>query len=271
MFSIEFLKEIRGAEIERIVQHFHSGARILEIGAGTGQQALELSNRGFNVEAIEIPDSLYAAARLFPIKDYDGLTIPFPNCSFDIVFSSNVLEHVSVLPQIHSEIARVLKPDGYAVHVLPTHAWRFWTTLSAFPVAIQYIRTLKSQVLPRRPLGRAELGRVRRVWREIRRHLMSPFRQGRHGERGDILSETWLFHPSWWRKNFAANGFLIDREFPMELFYTGNMVMGRRLNIRTRTRLAAYLGSACHLFVLRDAKAHLRPAKDLAVEKPVKE
>jgi len=253
MFSTEFLKDIRSWEIEEIVRNFHSGARILEIGAGTGQQALELSRRGFQVEAIEIPDSLYAQQRQFPIVDYDGRTIPFPDKSFDVVFSSNVLEHVPDLGQIHTEIARVLKPDGYAVHVLPTHSWRFWTTVSTFPVALQYARTLRGNLMPRRPLARAELGRLRSVWRQVGSYMLSPLRQRRHGERGNIISETWLFHPSWWRTNFAANGFTIVREAPVGLFYTGNMVLGRKLSIRARTRLASYLGSACELFVLKAA------------------
>jgi ubiquinone/menaquinone biosynthesis C-methylase UbiE len=139
VFSIEQLNTLRSAEIEKIVTHFRPvGARVLEVGAGTGQQALELQRRGFDVEAIEIPSSNYAQDRLFSITDFNGRHIPFPDASFDIVFSSNVLEHVPDLVQMHSEIRRVLRPSGYAVHVLPTHVWRFWTTLSAFPTSVQY-------------------------------------------------------------------------------------------------------------------------------------
>src|SRR4051812_49095426 len=94
MFTLEFLSDVRRWEAERIVRHFRPGARILDIGAGTGQQALEFSQRGFTVEAIDVPDSLYSGAHVFPVKQYDGLTLPFPDGSFDIVFSSSVLEHV---------------------------------------------------------------------------------------------------------------------------------------------------------------------------------
>ena len=126
MFSIEHLNVLRAAEIDKIVTHLRPpGARLLEIGAGTGRQAQALVERGFSVEAIEILESNYSGDRLFPITNYDGRHIPFPNQSFDIVFSSNVLEHVPDLVQMHSEIRRVLRSGGYAVHVLPTHAWRF--------------------------------------------------------------------------------------------------------------------------------------------------
>ena len=130
MFSLDHLDAIRGAELDTIASFFPVGARILEIGAGTGKQALELQRRGFEVTAIEVADSNYAAHRVFPIKDYDGRTIPLGDRSVDLVFSSNVLEHVEDLSRMHAEIRRVLAPGGACIHVLPTHTWRFWTTLT---------------------------------------------------------------------------------------------------------------------------------------------
>ena len=127
MFDIGHLNDLRAVEIEEIAKHFPVGARVLEIGAGTGKQALELKNRGFDVEAIEIASSHYSDDRIFPIVDFDGRHIPFPDASFDVAFSSNVLEHIPDLTQTHAEIARILKPTGYAVHVLPTHVWRCLT------------------------------------------------------------------------------------------------------------------------------------------------
>ena len=79
MLSLAHLDAIRGAEIDTIAAFIPAGARVLEIGAGTGQQALELQRRGFAVTAIEIADSNYAGDRVFPIEDYDGRTIPLPD------------------------------------------------------------------------------------------------------------------------------------------------------------------------------------------------
>ena len=78
MFSLKHLDTLRIAEIDKVLPFFPPGAQILEIGAGTGQQALELQRRGFDVTAIEIPDSNYAANRVYPIVDYDGRHIPLP-------------------------------------------------------------------------------------------------------------------------------------------------------------------------------------------------
>jgi len=242
MFSVELVNEIRALEINRVAAYLRPGARILELGAGSGRQAQELSKRGLHVEAIDIPSSLYAAERVFPVKDYDGKTIPFPDRSFDYVFSSNVLEHVGDLARIHAEIRRVLTPDGRAIHVLPTHCWRFWTMVSAFPAAFGGDNETEPSL--KVPASR-EL-----TWRQRARRFIAPLRQPRHGERGNVVSELWLFHPRWWRKNFAANGFVVARETSMGLFYTGYMVMGRKWSLRTRQTLARFLGSACHLFEL---------------------
>ncbi len=137
--SLAHIDAIRAAEIQRIVPFLKPDAHILEIGAGTGAQARELSRRGFQITAIDLPTSNYAADRVHPILDYDGRTIPLPDRSVDIVFSSNVLEHVPDLARIHAEIRRVLRPGGYCIHVLPTHAWRFWTIVTAGPDALLYL------------------------------------------------------------------------------------------------------------------------------------
>src|SRR5688500_20169884 len=97
MFSMDHLNEIRLIELQSVLPHLPEGGRILEIGAGTGRQALALSERGFEVSAIDIPASAYTEHRLFPVQDYDGKTIPFADGTFDVVYSSNTLEPVDDL------------------------------------------------------------------------------------------------------------------------------------------------------------------------------
>lgn len=250
MFSISHLNTLRKAEIERIATFFSPRARVLEIGAGTGEQALELKRRGFDIVAIEMANSNYTAERQFPIANYDGRHIPLPDASIDIVFSSNVLEHVPDLAQMHAEIRRVLKPSGYCIHVLPTHVWRLWQTLAGFPDAAVYAVSAMPQLIPRAMPGRAELRRWGCAWYRCLRYIAGHIVQRRHGERGNALSELWLFHPRWWRRNFAENGFAVVHDEPMGLFYTGNMLFGPHLSLAQRKRLAGELGSACHLFKL---------------------
>jgi hypothetical protein len=104
-----------------------------------------------------------------------------------------------------------------------------------------------------------ELQRLRRAWYQTARRVGGACLQRRHGERGNLLSELWLFHPSWWRNSFTANGFTVVHDEPMQLFYTGNMLLGPHLDRSRRTRLARWLGSACHLYKVTPA-----PSGDLA-------
>lgn len=250
MFNVEHLTRLRTHEMDVVVSHLRPGARVLEVGAGAGAQSLELMKRGFDVVALDVPDSNYRQDRLLEITEYDGRTIPFPDASFDVVFSSNVLEHISDLTQTHSEIRRILKPEGYAIHVLPTHVWRFWTTLSAFPSALQYTWELRKRLQFRIPRNESEWKHDAGTAWAFLREISFPLRQRRHGERGNLITEYWYFRPAWWRRNFAAHGFEVVDEHPMGLFYTGHMVR-TSLTLEQRARLAERYGSACHLFKLR--------------------
>ena len=250
MLDLSHLDMIRTAEIEMVMGFFTPGARILEVGAGTGSQALQLKKHGYDVVAIEMSNSIYAANRVFPITDYDGKHIPLPDASVDIVFSSNVLEHVPDLTQMHSEIHRVLKPDGWCVHVVPTHGWRVWTTISSYPEALVGLAVALPQLVPRKWSTRDELARLGAAWYRTARYVGGRLIPRRHGERGNAISEIWLFHPEWWRRNFRENGFTVVYDEPMGLFYTGNALFGIHLGLAYRANLARVFGSACHLFKL---------------------
>lgn len=235
MFSVEHLNDIRMLELESVLPHLPKQGRVLEIGAGTGRQALALSERGLEVSAIDIPSSDYVEHRVFPVQDYDGATIPFEDGEFDVVYSSNTLEHVGDLARMHSEIARVLKPGGKSIHLMPSHGWRAWTTLAS-PVSAIQCAVRGRLLMAAKILGSAVLLRP-------------------HGERGNAISEMRLFRPGWWQRNFEQNGFTIVECKPVEFFYTGCMVLGKHMTFARRRALSRILGSASYLFVATKSAA----------------
>jgi 2-polyprenyl-3-methyl-5-hydroxy-6-metoxy-1,4-benzoquinol methylase len=250
VLSLDHLDAVRDAELNKIVHFFPAGARILEIGAGTGKQALELHRRGFRVIAIEVADSNYARNRVFPIENYDGRIIPLQDASVDVVFSSNVLEHIANLSRLYAEIRRVLAPGGCCIHVLPTHTWRLWTTLTSYLEAIRFFVSSGTQLVPQALPRGAELRRLGEAWYQTARHTAGLCLPRRHGERGNVVSELWLFHPRWWRRNFEQNGFAVTAHAPVGLFYTGEALLGLRLGMRKREHLARVLGSSSHVYKL---------------------
>jgi len=70
-----------------------------------------------------------------------GLKVPFLDESFDVVVVRDTGSSTATAPgsPAFAEAWRVLRPGGYCVHVMPTHSWRLWTTLSSYPDAIAWL------------------------------------------------------------------------------------------------------------------------------------
>lgn len=249
----DFLRLIRTHELESAIRCFpppHDGAvrrTLLEIGAGTGQQAQMLASRGYDVTAIDLPSSHYHDQRVFQVIDYDGRSIPCATGSLDIVFSSNVLEHVSEIDSFLDETARVMKDDGVAIHILPTSSCRNWSLPAHYLWAarrLMALRSLRTPVLPeqersvpKRPSGMSQ-------W-------MTTLFPPKHGERGTAFTESIYYSQSWWRNRFTAHGFNVERTEANHLFYTMANALTDNISIESRVRLSRYLGSSCRIYVLR--------------------
>lgn len=208
------LEAIRLYELDVALNLFPSEGKLLEIGAGTGWQAKALQNHGYDVCAIDIPSSNLRDNRIWPVTDYDGKTIPFEDNTFDIIFSSNVLEHISHIYEFQKEMHRVIKPEGIVIHILPSSSWRFWSNITDI---------LKS-------------------WR-------LPYAHGEHA--GNSFIEIYYFSCRYWSRLFRKTDWRIEALKPVGLFYTGSSVMDSRLSIGMRKKLSRVMGSACNIFVLR--------------------
>jgi SAM-dependent methyltransferase len=250
MTSQGYVEQLRVMEVQQALHWLPPGCRILEIGAGVGWQARELSRMGHSVEAVDLAGSTYAAERIWAIRDYDGEHLPFPDRSFDVVYSSNVLEHVEQLSSLLAEIRRVVKPGGYIVHLVPSASWRLWTTLTYYPDLLR--RAWRSVRGPTRTAAPAPSEDAEHVHSSQRsRRLLRVFVPPAHGLFGNAIEELWYFTRAHWRRRLSDAELEWHTSRAAGLFYSGSILFGLKLPFSMRRRLAPLLGSSCHLFVLR--------------------
>jgi SAM-dependent methyltransferase len=245
------LEQLRQAELEAIKGWLRPDMKILEIGGGSGFQASVVASWGYELMSIDLAQRPFAPPYLFPVQDYDGVNIPATDASFDLIFSSNVLEHVTQLPPLFAEMRRVLKPDGLALHILPTPAWRFWTCLTHYGDLSRARLNLPRQTTQARATDAngAEASRASNGRRSFARRLKRAIFAEPHGEYPNALSELYYFSRRRWLKVFRENGFDVRQVVSNELFYTGYALFPN-ISVARRRELSRLLGSACHIYVM---------------------
>jgi SAM-dependent methyltransferase len=254
--NLWFIQTIREFELNKIIEELPEHCKILEIGAGSGWQARRLSEKGFSVQAIDVRESRYADSRVWPVLTYDGEHIPFPDDCFDVVFSSNVLEHIANVETFQTEIRRVIKNNGTAIHILPTSLWRIWTTLTHYPIVLMMLWKFGRSIVPYRSkensLNDGDLRKAvaRRGWLQaITNALLPP----PHGKVGNCISEICWFSRFRWNRLFRMSGWIIKSRRPNNLCYTGNALFGSSISLPKREKLSRVLGSVCHIYILKPA------------------
>ncbi len=114
-----------------------AGDRVLDVGAGFGRHVYECARRGAHVvaldhaadEVIETRDTLDAmvaadeipAESLVGVLRADARHLPFADGAFDVVITSEVLEHIQDDVAAIHEMVRVLRPGGRFAGTVP--AW----------------------------------------------------------------------------------------------------------------------------------------------------
>lgn len=93
------------------------GQVIVDVGTGDGSYAKVLDSVGARVVALEYEADYLRISGTVPPGAVvgDGRHLPLADCSAEGVVSCNVLEHTPDPYEILDEIARVLKPGGWAV------------------------------------------------------------------------------------------------------------------------------------------------------------
>jgi len=147
-------REVLAALIGRIVRP-PPGARLLEIGCGTGHNLPMLSAFG-HVDALELDEQArgYAEKRL----GREVMSCPLPELAevkdrhYDLIGAFDVIEHIDDDAASLKSIAQKLKPGGKFVMTVPAHQW-MW---SAHDVANHHKRRYSKRGL-KALIGRSPL------------------------------------------------------------------------------------------------------------------
>ena len=98
-------------------------AAILDVGSGTGATLRLLRDQGFrNVTGLDksaVAQSLCRDKGLGEVQLGSVTDLPFPAGSFDVVFATDIVEHVADDAAALRELARVLVPRGLVVITVP--------------------------------------------------------------------------------------------------------------------------------------------------------
>jgi ubiquinone/menaquinone biosynthesis C-methylase UbiE len=113
----------------------HKGERLLEIGGGMGTDLSQFARHGAIVTDIDLSAGHLALAqenfRLRGLQGtfihHDAETLPFPDGSFDVVYSNGVIHHTPNTQAAIDEIYRVLAPGGKAIiMVYAENSLHYW-------------------------------------------------------------------------------------------------------------------------------------------------
>jgi ubiquinone biosynthesis O-methyltransferase len=110
-----------------------NGCRVLDVGCGDGELALELKRRGATVAGIDASAAMIIAARARSKRENANVSfqvamaehLPFRDRQFDVVTAITILCFVDNAAPVFQEIARVLRPGGRLV-IGELGKWSTW-------------------------------------------------------------------------------------------------------------------------------------------------
>ena len=115
----------RNLVLDQLLQRYEgqTDLRILDVGCGTGLNMKYLARYG-SVTGVDLSETALQFCR---VRGHSQLInapiehLPFPDDSFDLITALDIIEHLDDDVRGLSEIARVLKPGGRAIVLVPAY------------------------------------------------------------------------------------------------------------------------------------------------------
>lgn len=126
-FWKKYLHSIRKREIDIIIDFLKNKKleSCIEFGAGDGYQTMLLSKKfdyyvSSDLNHQRLDNQYFVDGVIYKKIDADNIENKIIDKKFDVIFSSNMLEHLSKPDIFLRDTINFLKDDGYAIHVVPS-------------------------------------------------------------------------------------------------------------------------------------------------------
>jgi glycosyltransferase involved in cell wall biosynthesis/SAM-dependent methyltransferase len=148
----------------------HGGQDVLEVGGGLGIDLAQFASNGARVTDVDLSAGHLALAqehfRLRGLagrfQHHDAETLPFPDSSFDVVYSNGVIHHSPNTARMVDEMFRVLRPGGRViVMVYAENSWNYWSK-------VMFVRGMKEGQLGQHSMGHILSGSVENTGNDAR-------------------------------------------------------------------------------------------------------
>lgn len=210
--------------------------RVLELGAGDGVQTDALRRQFPEVISIDISPS----SEMQDVIVADASNLPFIDGYFDLVFSSNVLEHVEQIDDSIVEMKRVLGSNGIMIHSMPSSIWKmvqiaFRPLATLKKIAYKIVLQQPNIVERARPLdaNQPTVG-TKSTKHSILSKILGQFIPSIHGVSSNHVEELIHFRTSWWLRKFNKHELDCFRSSPLFLHSPYDLFPYRFLKLRER-------------------------------------
>ncbi len=206
---IDWWDYVRNEELKPALEFFpeEKNIKILEIGGGNGYQAKKISEIGYNVISIDISPKY---PQYFPVQKIDLITKSFKSQTFDLIFTSHVLPHLENLDVTLIEIRRLVKKNGFVIHILPTPSVSLVTNFWHYLFIPKYFwRSLSKRLIQNGNTEQKNEDKTKSYVSETNQVKLKQLFLHPLGNNPSFVHEFYYFSKFYWKNVFTNSGFKI--------------------------------------------------------------
>ena len=248
--NILWWQKIRNDELSTALDIFPTSKnlKILEIGGRDGYQAEIISKNGYNITSIDI-DPIYP--QFYPVQKGTIDQLKFQENSFDIIYSSNMLQEIQNIEETFKEIKKILKKDGIIIHIVPSSWWSMITNFWHYCFIPKYlIKSNRFQQIFKSNSKKLQIkeddDNIKSSKKNLKQLFFHPLVLN-----SIFIQEILYISKFYWKKLFKKNGFNIISGKNCPYFYSAYSIFEFKF-LNCRKFLAKIGITSCFCFIMKN-------------------